>query len=410
MTEKFMKTGFLPADILLPKDCDMSKWSVVACDQYTSEPEYWEKTSGYVGDAKSCLNLIFPEIYLEDGDADARIKSINSTMQKYLDDGIFTLYENTFIYVERSVGNSVRKGIVGVVDLERYDYRKGTKPLIRATEGTVAERIPPRARIRRNAPLELPHIMILIDDKDRTVIEPVNKLALKKVYDFDLMHGSGHIEGYILPPDSRIADAFDALYNAQEPDNVMLYAVGDGNHSLATAKECWNEVKKTLSDEEIKTHPARFALAEIVNIHDDSLVFEPIHRVVFDCDAEKLIEEFKSYYITDENDGQKITYCKGNETKSLYVKNPPNSLAVGTLQQFIDDYCKTSGARVDYIHGEDVTRRLSEKENAIGFLLEPMDKGELFAGVRKDGALPRKTFSMGEACEKRFYIECRKIK
>jgi uncharacterized protein (DUF1015 family) len=252
--------------------------------------------------------------------------------------------------------------------------------------------------------------MILIDDKDKTVIEPINKAELEKVYDFDLMHQSGHIEGYILPPDNRIADAFETLYNAQDPENIMLFAVGDGNHSLATAKECWNEVKAGITEEEAKVHPARYALAEIVNIHDDSLVFEPIHRVVFDCDADKLIEELKVYYITDENDGQKLTYCKGNETKSVYVKNPPNSLAVGTLQQFIDSYCKNTGAKVDYIHGEDVTRKLSEKDNAIGFLLESMDKGELFAGVRKDGALPRKTFSMGEAHEKRFYIECRKIK
>lgn len=407
---EFKKLGFMPCDILLPKDADMEKWSCVACDQYTSEPEYWEKAKEIAGDAKSCLNMIFPEVYLGDNDNE-RIKNINKTMEEYLSSGTFNVIENSFIYVERTVGSGkVRHGIVGAVDLDAYDFNKGSKSLIRATEGTVLERIPPRVKIRQDACLELPHIMLLIDDFNKNVIEPINKSDLEKLYDFDLMQNSGHIEGYKLPGDERLKNALESLFDGS--DAPFVYAVGDGNHSLATAKTCWENIKKNLSDAEKENHPARFALVELVNIHDESLEFEPIHRVVFDCNPIDVMDELKKYYKTNQDGkGQKITYCYGDENRTIYVENSTQELTVGTLQVFLDEYKKSyTDIEIDYIHGEDVVADLSKNDNTIGFILEAMEKSDLFKGVKSNGALPRKTFSMGEAFEKRFYIECRKIK
>ena len=407
---EFKKLGFMPCDILLPQNTDMEKWACVACDQYTSEPKYWEDAENFAKGSKSCLNMIFPEVYLGKND-DERIKNINETMRSYLSDGTFKIIENSFIYVERTVGNGkIRHGIVGAVDLERYDFNKGSTSLIRATEGTVLERIPPRVKIRQDASIELPHIMILIDDKDKKVIEPVDKTKLEKLYDFELMQNSGHIEGYKLPADQRIYDALSNLFDGS--DTPFVYAVGDGNHSLATAKTCWENIKGSLSAEEKENHPARFALIELVNIHDDSLIFEPIHRVVFNCNPIDVIDEMKKYYKTNtDGNGQKITYCFGDENRTIYVENSEQELTVGTLQVFLDEYKKAnSDIEIDYIHGEDVVCELSKADNTIGFILESMEKSDLFKGVKANGALPRKTFSMGEAFEKRFYIECRKIK
>ncbi len=403
----YNKIGFKPADILIPKDVDMTKWSVVACDQYTSEPKYWEEVENIVGDSPSTLNMVFPELYLSDDNSD-RINKINRYMNKYLNEGIFKEYKNSFIYTERVIGGGkIRKGIIGAVDLEAYDFTKNSKSLIRATEGTVIERIPPRVQIRKDAPLESPHIMILIDDAKKEIIEQIDKTSLEQVYDFDLMKNSGHISGYLIENTNEICEKFENLLSEQG-ENPLLFAMGDGNHSLATAKTCWENIKQGLTDEEIKNHPSRFALAEIVNIHDDSMEFEPIHRVVFDVNPEELISAFlkaENGYI-GEGDGQKIIVLYGECKKTITIPKASHTLEVGTLQKFLDSY----GGKIDYIHGANVTESLAKNKNTIGFILPAMNKSDLFVAIKNDGVLPRKTFSIGEAFEKRFYLECRKIK
>ncbi len=417
------KRCFYPADILLPKDCDMTKWSVVACDQYTSQPEYWEEVEAFTSDSPSTLKITLPEVYLENSDVSERIEKINKNMEEYI--GQLEEYPSALIYVERTLKNgSVRKGLVGMVDLEAYDFSKGSSSLIRATEGTVLDRIPPRVKVRENASLELPHIMILIDDPERTVIEPISEAdgEMKLVYDFDLMQNSGHIKGYVLSQklSEKVLSACDALadfdlfnkkYNTKDLP-PMLFAMGDGNHSLATAKTCYENLKKEIGEDKAKNHPARFALAEIVNLHDNSLEFEAIHRVVFGVNGEKLLNDFEKYCADNksDNDPQRIIACLGGKDIEIVVSNPPSPIAAGTLQHFLDEYVPSVGGKIDYIHGDDVTRELGNKEGNIGFILESMPKNALFKSVIIDGALPRKTFSMGEACDKRFYLECRKIK
>ena len=409
--DKFLNIGFIPCDILLPKTKDFTKWSVVACDQYTSQPDYWNKVKEVAGDNLSTLNMIYPEIYLNEENGEKRIENINNTMKEYLDKGVLEEIKNSFIYVERTVaGGKVRKGLVGAIDLEMYDYEKDSKAMVRATEGTVKERIPPRVKIRKNAPLELPHIMLLIDDEKDLVFGSIEKG--EKVYDFDLMMESGNIKGYKVAPTDEIADAFLTLKNAQDKDNTLLFAVGDGNHSLATAKECWNLIKANLTDAEAKAHPARYALVEVVNIHDSSLEFEPIHRIVFNVNADEMLDALLKFYPTAnfEAGSQQFDIVINGVSKTIYIKEPAFELAVGSLQNFLDAYVKEhKEAEIDYIHGDDVTIDLSKKENSVGFILSSMAKGDLFKSVRADGALPRKTFSMGEAFEKRFYLECRKI-
>lgn len=414
---------FNKANILIPKNADLSKWSVVACDQYTSEPEYWESVEKNVGDNPSALNIVFPELYLKD-EPEKRIEKINKTMAEYLASDLFSELSDSFVLtVRKQRDGRERTGIVGVVDLECYSFKKGEGTPIRATEGTVLERIPPRVKIRENAPLELPHILLLIDDEKRTVVEPVaaKKDSLEKIYDFDLMMDSGHLTGYRIDDADSVFDALSDLANPDtfkekydtDSDDVLIYAVGDGNHSLATAKTCWENLKPSLSDEEKETHPARFALVEVMNIHDEALEFEPIHRVVFDVNPEEMMEEFFKFYpetSTEDNGGQHIRYIIGDKATDIYVKNADSNLAVGTLQNFLDSYIKENGGEVDYIHGADVVKKLSNDANTIGFLLPAMEKSELFPTIIKDGALPRKTFSMGEAWDKRFYLECKKIR
>ncbi len=407
-----MKHVFKPANILLPKNADWEKWSVVACDQYTSEPEYWEKVEEIVGDAPSTLRLTLPEIYLESEDAAEKIAKIGRAMQAY-EPEMETL-ENTFIYVERTLSDGrVRRGIVGAVDLEAYNYEKGAKSPIRATEGTVIERIPPRLRVREGATMELPHVMILIDDRKKTVIEPLCDKKGEKLYDFELMMGGGHIAGYRVTAEDAesVQEAIAALgaeFTARTgEENPFVLAMGDGNHSLATAKAYYENIKKTLSPEEAAVHPARYALAEIVNLHDEALVFEPIHRVVFGVEPETLLADFAEYCKanTGENAPQDIPYYHAKGEGVLHIEKPVSPLAVGTLQRFLDE----KGIKTDYIHGADVTKRLGAEAGNMGFLLPPMDKNALFDTVEADGVLPRKTFSMGEANEKRFYLEARKI-
>lgn len=416
---------FQTADILIPQNVDFTKWSVVACDQYTSEREYWEDVKNIVGDSPSTLNIIFPEVYLEDGDGDERIKKINATMEEYLQNGIFRELKDTFIYVKRTQPNGkTRHGIVGRLDLEEYDFSKGSQSKIRATEGTIIERIPPRQRIRKNAPLEAPHILILIDDREKSVVEPLESKinSFEKLYDFDLMKNSGHIVGYNVDETSKNEilssleklsdkDAFEAKYGVKNK-GVLMFAAGDGNHSLATAKTCWEEIKKGLSEEEIKTHPARYALVELMNIHDETLEFEPIQRVIFDTEPKKLLDALVGHYNASytDNGGQRIDYTYQGTEGSIYITETDSNLPVGTLQKFLDKYLAENGGRIDYIHGSDVVRNLAKEENTIGFMVDSMEKNDLFTTVIKDGSLPRKTFSMGEAADKRFYLECKKIR
>ncbi len=403
-------TAFTSCDILLPDIKDMSKWSVVACDQFTGEPEYWDKTKEIVGGDVSTLNLILPEVYLEDDDVDGKIAEVNKNIDKYLADGVFKELKNAMVYVRRTQSDGkLREGIVGAVDLEKYDYRSGSKSQIRATEATVAERIPPRLKIRRNASVELPHIMILIDDPEKSVIEPLSTSDLEKLYDFELMQGGGRIEGYLLGEDeiSRIDSALCELSKKCE----MLYAMGDGNHSLATAKEHYEKLKRDNPGADLSNHPARYALCEIVNLHSPALEFEAIHRIVTDVDCDKLIADMtKVLGLSDSAESeQRIRVITPGAEKELYITRPLSKLAVGSLQAFLDKYLKENGGKIDYIHGDGVLRSLASKENSVGFILEPMKKSELFAAVISDGALPRKTFSMGHAQDKRYYLEAKKI-
>ena len=420
---------FKRADILLPKFSKdgekMKKWSVVACDQYTSEPEYWAEVENAIGESESTFRLTVPEIYLNDADIEERIKNTNITMEKYIADGIFEEHKNTYIYVERTLKNGVKRlGVVGMVDLEDYDYSAGSQTKIRATEGTVVSRIPPKLKVRRDAPVELPHIMMLIDDTDCEIIECNSKIkdTFEKVYDFDMMQNSGHIAGYKMSGeacdalDKKLAalsdlDAFNKKYGV-EKTSPLVFAMGDGNHSLATAKAHYENLKKELGDK-AKELPARYALCELVNLHDKSLEFEAIHRVVFGADGKDFIEALgKEYNLSfDENaKGQSFIFVFGGENKKVTVLNPTEYLTVATLQKFLDGYVSAKGGEIDYIHGEDVVKKLCEDKNNFGIILDAMDKSDLYKSVILDGALPRKTFSMGEACDKRFYTEVRKIK
>ena len=418
-----MKIPFKKANILLPKNCDMTKWSVVACDQYTSEKDYWLDVEKIVGNNPSTLNLTLPEIYLEEENINERIENINNNMKQLMNENFFNEYPNSMIYLRsKQKDGKIREGIIGMVDLEDYSYETGSTSMIRATEKTVIERIPPRVKVRENASLELPHIMILIDDEKRKVIEPLyNKVTENnKVYDFELMKDGGHITGYLL--DDALADEvitnleslcdkeyYNNKYNVNTND-ILLFAMGDGNHSLATAKACYENLKKTMTEEEYLNHPARYALVELVNLHSEALEFEAINRVVFNVNPEHLLNELHKYYEISDNEGQKLYYTYKDKEGYLYIKNPKSNITVGSLQIFLDEYLKEYGGKIDYIHGDDVTKNLSKEDGNIGFILEPMQKNELFKTVMLDGALPRKTFSMGHSNDKRYYLECRKIK
>lgn len=417
--------GFYSADILLPKTANMDKWAVVACDQFTSEPDYWEETARLVGHAPSTLHLILPEAHLKAPDVEERIETINRTMEDYLQKDIFQTYPSAMIYVERGQSDgSIRHGLVGMVDLECYDYTPGSHALIRATEATVTERIPPRAKVRRNAPIELPHVMLLIDDVKKTVIEPLccQRGEMETVYDFDLMQQGGHITGRLVTPQQQrnVEKALAALCDKKAQaekyglDGIspLLFAVGDGNHSLATAKACYEEKKKALPREAWDTLPCRYALVEIVNLHDEALTFAPIHRVMFGISPRKLSEEFQAFYpksYQGVGEGHNITFVWQDHEICMTVPQPEKQLAVATLQAFLDDYLRRVGGEIDYVHGDDVTRRLGSEPGNMGFLLPPMGKDQLFKTVVADGVLPRKTFSMGHASDKRYYVEARKI-
>lgn len=427
----------IPTTYLPDNRIDPSKWAVIACDQYTSQPEYWENVAKYVGDSPSTLHLILPEVYLGTEVEAQRVRDTHTTMQQYLDDGTL-IPQDKLIYVERTVDGKTRRGLMMALDLEKYDFSAGSQSLIRATEGTILDRLPPRMRIRKDAIVELPHILVLIDDPEDKTIGPVEaaKADLPVAYDFELMQHSGHLCGFLVTDpklESTVISNIESLaqpevfypkYGVDPDKGILLFAVGDGNHSLATAKAIWEQIKPLAGMD----HPARYALVEIENIHDKGLQFEPIHRVLFHVNSDPL-SSLKDYF------GSNITMQQTPDFSSMKsivdaktigvhrfgvvtpngiwvaaIQNPSANLPVGTLQPFLDQWLKKGGAAsVDYVHGDDTVSKLGSQTGNAGFYLPGMEKSELFRTVILDGALPRKTFSMGEAHEKRFYMEARKI-
>lgn len=411
--------AFLPADILLPKNAPMEKWAVIACDQFTSDQAYWDRVRKNAEGSPSTINLILPEAELGTPSEAEHTKLINKTMAEYLNSGVFTVYPHSFVLVERTLDNgSIRTGLVGMVDLDAYDYSTGSSSAIRATEKTVVERIPPRQRVRRDAPIEFPHILMLADDHEKVLIEPIaaKKDSLKKLYDFDLMEGGGHITGWLVEGkevedfEARLADYTANVGKKYEglKGVPMVFAVGDGNHSLATAKSCYEELKAQHPGEDLSNHPARFALVELENIHDAAQVFEPIHRIIANTDPEALLKELEETWCAE--GGFPVQWYIGEKSGTVYLDKSKSQLAVGALQSFLDKYLKEHKGEIDYIHDDDALINLAKQPNSIGFLLPAMEKSQLFRGVIADGILPRKTFSMGHAREKRYYLEGRKIK
>jgi len=445
ITERLAALGVALPEVLLPAEgSDLGRWAVVACDQYSSERDYWERAAAFVGAAPSTLNLIYPECYLEDADKKERVARIQASMRDYLARGLLRSPGPGFVLVERFTPyeKEPRKGLMMAVDLEKYVYGKDSKSLIRPTEGTIVERLPPRMEIRRGAPLELPHIMLLVDDPLRRVIEPLyaQRERLSKLYDFDLMLGSGRVRGWHVRDEaslSAIASALEALadpaaFKARHgKDEVLLFAVGDGNHSLATAKAIWEETKKGIpaGDPRLASHPARFALVELVNLHDEGLPFHPIHRVLFGADIDMFHAALNSrtltrsgqhvnapadvYPLVDapaEEGVHRIGLVSEDRKACLSLRDSPHRLGAGTIQDILDELLKRNPKVViDYIHGTESFEALSMKKGNLGFYLPPIDKGSFFGTVVRDGVMPRKTFSMGEAPEKRFYVEARRI-
>ena len=422
--------------ILVPgTGIDLEKWAVVACDQFTSQPEYWHHVEERVGTAPSTLHLIFPEVYLEETGQEQRIHRINQTMRRYLDEGLLRELRPGFMRVERRTAHAPsRRGLVVALDLEHYDYHAGATTLIRATEGTVIERLPPRVRIREQALLESPHIMVLIDDPARSVIEPLFEHELEEVYATPLMLDGGFVRGCLVDEPALIAQVARSLSALAAPERareryrcsgggVLLYAMGDGNHSLATAKAIWEQLKRKAPEgADLAHHPARYALVELVNLHDQGLEFEPIHRVVFGVNGQGLLECMGTYF-RQQGAGFRLGgapgaaegshtfgYLAAGQAGTIHIDNPPLTLEVGCLQAFLDHYIlEHPQARIDYIHGDEVVRSLSQTSGTVGFLLPAIPKHDLFRTIVCDGALPRKTFSMGHASEKRYYLECRRV-
>lgn len=430
--------GLQIPQILLPiQSIDHQKWSVIACDQYTSQPEYWREVEAQVGSSPSTLNLIFPEVFLGKPDVDLRIQKIRKAMYDYLESNVFRSHQG-MIYVERTIGNKTRRGLILALDLEMYDFNQGSTTMIRATEGTILNRLPPRIKIREGAPLELPHILMLIDDPEDLVIGGIEKSkdSLPVAYDFNLMQSGGHLTGRfindttleatIIAGMERLCDPQDFCqkYNLPENTPVLLFASGDGNHSLATAKSCWEKLKPSVGMD----HPARYALVEVENVHDQALEFEPIHRVLFEVktDVIKAMDDhFHSIIsftsvdkaetmikLVNENDGSshKFGLITPQQFMVVNISDPKLNLPVGTLQEFLDEWMKSGGfGEIDYVHGTETLCSLATQKDNVGFYLAGMPKSDLFKTVIKDGSLPRKTFSMGEAHEKRFYFEARRI-
>ena len=436
--------GLQIPEILLPSKVDLSKWSVIACDQYTQDKNYWKRAEETVGTSPSTLNLILPEVYLSSPDKPQRIEKIRKTMKEYLADGVFAPAKKCFVYLERKTAfGRTRKGLVAQIDLETYDWKPFSKANIRATEATIVDRIPPRKEIRKGAPLELPHIMLLVNDKDKILVEGIGQIAKNKepLYQGELMNNGGSITGWAVESSDEINALTDAVNkiadkNTDSDGSTFLFAVGDGNHSLATAKAVWDEYKEELkakgaTEAELKNCPVRYALIEIVNIYDDGLTFEPIHRVIFNIDTQKLISKLceqlegkvsekataaeleEAVKISSASFGFAYLDSTGKQ-KYVLLSTEIKELAVSRLQPLIDDFLKSAessnpAAEIDYIHGADEVFRLGAQADSTGILLPPIAKDSFFETINGRGPLPRKSFSMGEADEKRFYLECRKL-
>jgi hypothetical protein len=436
--------GFRLPRLLLPRPgIDLHKWAVIACDQYTSERAYWQRVADEVGNAPSTLHLIFPEAHLEDADSPARIACVQQAMRRYLAEGLLVPHEGA-VLVERRLGRSgdaggrgpgvrVRRGLMLELDLECYDFSADSKSLIRPTEGTIVARLAPRIAVRREAEIELPHILVLIDDPDGTVIEPLAGSRGALLYETDLMQGGGHVAGYAVS-EAQAAQAVRALAALADPAGnarryglppgapPMLFAVGDGNHSLATAKSIWERVKGRVGPD----HPSRWVLVEVENLHDPALGFEPIHRLLFGvkADLRAALRERLGATLTEMSSGDAMRAHLGRATRQALgivqpgrrfavaeIADPPSSLAVGTIQPFVDRLVEQGGATaVDYVHGDETLERLAQQPGCVGLHIGTLSKGELLARVVREGPLPRKTFSMGEAHEKRYYVEARRIR
>jgi len=443
----FPAIGLRAPQILLPQeDVDLTTWAVIACDQYTSQPEYWQAVDERVGRAPSTLRLTFPEVYLEAPGKEERVAAINAAMRDYLDRGVLRELPEGFVLVDRRTSQvPSRKGLMVALDLEQYDYRSGASSLIRATEGTILDRLPPRIQVREQACLELPHIMVLIDDPGKTVIEPLFEADLPQLYDFELMADGGHLRGWQVAGERLVRQVVEALGALADPGQFsdryqvseqapLLYAMGDGNHSFATAKAIWEQLKAEADDPAaIMDHPARWALVELVNLHDPGLEFEAIHRVLFGIEPGHLLVQMEAFYrklgcdfawrelptsaaVAAEANRpgdaglHRLPLVAGDRCGVAEIGRPKSNLAVGTLQAFLDQLVEQGDVRIDYIHGAEVVSELGSQQGNAGFYLPAISKFELFRTIILDGALPRKTFSMGEADEKRFYLECRKIK
>ncbi len=392
---------FTPADILLPRVDDMTKWSCIACDQFTAEPEYWREAERIVGSEPSTLRLMLPEAWLGVRDSAAETRKIYAAMKDYVNRGIFRTVEDSFVYVERTLpSGAVRRGLVGKLDLECYDWAPGSATPVRATEGTVESRLPARVEVRRGATLEMPHIMVFIDDPENSVIP--SAAGGEALYDFELMLGGGHIRG------SRVTgEAAERLTAALEaPEGSVRFAMGDGNHSLAAAKRCWEQIKRNLPESELETHPARYALAEIVNIHDEAVTFEPIHRVLLETVPRGFIEEAAARL--PRGKGQAVTLLAGRREMEIETGMPLGAL-VALVDELLGDWRREHGGEPDYIHGDEEARALGGRPSSVGVLLPRLEKAELFPYITEHGPYPKKSFSIGHARDKRYYLECRAI-
>lgn len=417
-----MERIFIPGDILLPQNVDMTLWSVIACDQFTSQPEYWDGVDKRVGESPSTLRLMLPEAYLETRGSEAETRKINAAMEKYLSESVFETLRDSYIYLERdmTVGGK-RRGILGILDLEAYDYRSDAKTPVRCTEGTVESRLPPRVMVRQGAAIEMPHAVVFVDDPEWTMHRGMESCEL--LYDFELMDGGGRIVGRRVAGEAAKAveaafmglcdsDYLEKRYalNGREP---VIIAMGDGNHSLATAKLCWEWLKRGLSEAEKQANPARYSLVELVNIHDETVKFEPIHRVVFETDTRMFFYEALAFFKSaskKEGENHEITLLCGSERRAASVTGRTIGETISLAQNFCEDYVNRFGGRLDYIHDDDSAVSMSEKAGCCGLLLPSPEKDELFGSIIQSGAFPAKSFSIGPARDKRYYLECRKIK
>ena len=410
---KDTECAFLPADILIPKDEALEKWAVIACDQFTSQPEYWQSAREYIAGKDSTLYMIYPEAELDRGDRQQRISEIHKAMERELPK--MQEFQASYVYVERTLQNGeIRRGVVGMLDLEAYTYQEEADAVVRATEKTVVERIPPRVEIRQGAALDLSHALLLCDDEQGKLLDSLSKKreVLPKIYDFELMMGGGRIAGYLVSGEDALAFS-DAVMDYEQQKRhssrkPLLYAVGDGNHSLATAKSCYEQWKAENPTQSMRKHPMRYALVELQDIRDEAQCFEPIHRIVKNTDVQNLLEELKAAYCV--HDGYAIGYVTECEKGTLYLNCEGGKLPISVLQDFLDSYLREKPGELDYIHGDETLIHLASHAGSVGFLLPPLNKDKLFEGVCAAGVLPRKTFSMGHAQEKRYYLESRRLR